>query len=133
MGKVRTAQELNDAAEIGLKISRLRVSRHMTQEELADSIGLDRITIHRMESGRRIPDAATIIKLSDAFSVSPGEFFPVRFAQSTTQTTISQSSPGKNVLDELTRLIERMTEPDKNLFCTFIMKAANGFIHESVV
>ena len=44
MGKVRTAQELSDAAEISVKISRLRISRHMTQEELADKIGIDFIS-----------------------------------------------------------------------------------------
>lgn len=120
MGKVRTTQEMNDAAEIGLKISRLRVSRHMTQEELAEKIGVDRVTVFRMENGKRIPDVTTIIALSDALSVAPGEFFPAR---------LIKKSAEKPTGFALNRLIDRMSEPDKDLFCAFVMKAATAFIH----
>ena len=124
MGRVRTPRELRDAAEIGLKISRLRLSRHMTQEQLAEKIGVDRITMLRLENGKRIPDATTIIALSEALSVAPGEFFP---------SHLVPNKPETPAYYDLQRMIERMTEPDKDLFCAFVMKAATAFIHEEAV
>lgn len=124
MGRVRTPREMNDAAEIGLKISRLRLSRHMTQEQLAEKIGVDRITMLRLENGKRIPDATTIIALSEALSITPGEFFPSRLAPNKTEPP---------AFSDLRRLIGRMTEPDKDLFCAFVTKAATAFIHEEAV
>lgn len=124
MGRVRTPQEMNDAAEIGLKISRLRLSRHMTQEQLAEKIGVDRITMLRLENGKRVPDAATIIALSEVLSIPPGEFFPSRL-------TPKKIEPP--AYTNLQRMIGRMPEADKDLFCAFVMKAATAFIHEEAV
>lgn len=47
----------------------LRIERRMTQDELADSLGLSRSTIGMYESGKRFPDHAGLQRLADFFRV----------------------------------------------------------------
>lgn len=52
------------------KIIALRKKHTMTQEELADHIGVSRQSISKWEGGLSIPDIEKIIKLSNVFGVS---------------------------------------------------------------
>lgn len=51
-------------------LSRLRKTRKMTQQEVAESIGIARNTYTQYEIGRRIPDYETIRKLAAFYNVS---------------------------------------------------------------
>jgi len=50
-----------------------RERNNMTQEELADKIGVTQRTISYYESGKTIPTGKTILKLKKLFNVSADE------------------------------------------------------------
>ena len=52
------------------KLMDLRKKAAMSQEELADRLGVSRQAISRWELGSTLPDAANLLKLSDLFGVS---------------------------------------------------------------
>lgn len=52
------------------KIVRLRKSNGMSQEELADKLGISRQAISRWEMGTAMPDATNILQLSRLFQVT---------------------------------------------------------------
>lgn len=55
------------------KIVRLRKSNGMSQEELADKLGVSRQAISRWEMGTAMPDATNILQLSRLFQVTTGK------------------------------------------------------------
>lgn len=61
-------------AIFGKVLNELRVERSLTQEKLAELADFDRTYIYRLEKGKREPSLSTILKLSDALKISPGEF-----------------------------------------------------------
>ena len=52
------------------KLIDLRKKNGMSQEELADRLGVSRQAISRWELGSTLPDAPNLLKLSDLFGVS---------------------------------------------------------------
>lgn len=54
----------------GTRISNLRKNLKLTQQELADKLGISRAALSHYEKDRRDPDSDTLIKLSDFFDVS---------------------------------------------------------------
>ena len=52
------------------KLIDLRKKYGMSQEELADRLGVSRQAISRWELGSTLPDAPNLLKLSDLFGVS---------------------------------------------------------------
>jgi len=57
----------------GAKLKQLRTESGMTQEELAQQLGLAKSTIAHYESGRREPDTKTIVKMANIFGVTTDE------------------------------------------------------------
>ena len=55
-------------------IRRLRITRGLNQEQLADMIGVGRTAISNYEKGFRVPDLETAERLAEAFGISFGEF-----------------------------------------------------------
>ncbi len=55
--------------EIGEKIRSIRVSRGVTQEDLAKKTGLSRSTIVNFERGKRIPRIDDLMKIAGALGV----------------------------------------------------------------
>lgn len=56
--------------EIGLRISKLRIEKKMSQKELGSEIGVSRDIINFYETGKRVPKTETLIYLSNFFNVS---------------------------------------------------------------
>ena len=52
------------------KLTILRKKNGLSQEDLADKLGVSRQAISRWELGSTMPDAPNLLKLSDLFSVS---------------------------------------------------------------
>ena len=60
---------------VGKRVRELRNSIGITQEELADLVGLDRTYITSVECGKRNISIVNIEKLANALQVSLKEFF----------------------------------------------------------
>ncbi len=54
-------------------LSKLRKQNGMSQEDLAEKLGISRQAISKWESGYSYPDLETVIKLSEIFNVSTDE------------------------------------------------------------
>lgn len=52
------------------RISALRNSRHLTQDDMSAMLGISRAALSHYEQGRREPDYDTLIKIADFFKVS---------------------------------------------------------------
>ncbi|MEB6549126.1 helix-turn-helix domain-containing protein [Heyndrickxia sporothermodurans] len=55
---------------IGIRISALRKKKNLTQEELAQRVGISRAALSHYEKDRREPDFETLKKIADFFDVS---------------------------------------------------------------
>ena len=53
-------------------IKRLRKDRHMTQQQLADAIGVHLVTLQSYEAGKYIPKFPVLVKLSSVLGVPVG-------------------------------------------------------------
>ena len=56
-----------------LKLKEVRKRKFLTQQELADRLGVTKATISRMESGVNEPRPSTVRKLAEALGVEPEE------------------------------------------------------------
>lgn len=56
--------------QIGKNLASLRKKYHMTQEDVAERIGVSRQAIAKWEKGESIPDLSNCIALADLFEVS---------------------------------------------------------------
>lgn len=61
---------------IGSRLRYLRKQDNITQQQLADSIGVAKSTISMYESGQREPDFETLEALADYFNIEMSTFFP---------------------------------------------------------
>lgn len=52
-----------------------RAKKNLTQEGLADLIGVSRQTINAIEKGRYVPSTALALKMSEVFKISVNSFF----------------------------------------------------------
>jgi len=57
------------ASRLGKAIARERVARELTQEELAELLGVEQETISRFERGSTLPPLPRLIQLSDVFKL----------------------------------------------------------------
>lgn len=51
------------------QVRRLRILAGISQEQLAAAVGVERCTINRIETGRRVPNAALLYSIADALHV----------------------------------------------------------------
>lgn len=60
---------------LGNNIAKLRKRKKITQQELADALGIKRTSLSHLENGLYTPSAKTMKKISDFFQVPLGEVF----------------------------------------------------------
>lgn len=87
---------------LGETLTILRKSRGLSQEQLAEELGLTRQTISKWELNQSTPDIAYLVRLSDYFGVSTdylikGERSQTRSDDSETETRASKELFGDNV------------------------------------
>ena len=58
-----------DLVKIGAFLKELRKEKNITQEELADKMGVSRRTVSRWETGSNMPDMDILIDISDFYDV----------------------------------------------------------------
>ncbi|MZP31356.1 helix-turn-helix domain-containing protein [Heliobacterium undosum] len=71
------------------RLKHLRTNKGLTQEELANILGVERATLASWETGRREPDFETVKKIAAYFSVSLEQLIgTVNYSQNTSVATI---------------------------------------------
>lgn len=60
-------------SRLGATVRNFRQHKGLSQEELADAVGVDRKTISRIEAGLHSTRVSTLISLSKALEVEPGD------------------------------------------------------------
>lgn len=66
---------MNVAEAFGSNLKRIRAERDETQESLSAKSDLHRTVISQLEAGKSEARASTILKLSGALEIDPGELF----------------------------------------------------------
>ena len=61
--------------ELGKKFKQLRTSLGLTQQQLANKLGISRVNYTRYETDAVRPDYETLIKIADFFDVSLDDLF----------------------------------------------------------
>lgn len=56
-------------------LASLRKSKNLSQEEIADRLGVSRQAISKWENGQALPETANIMKLCEILEVTPNELF----------------------------------------------------------
>ncbi len=91
--------------EIGKKIQEARINAQLTQEQVADALGVSRQTISNWENERTYPDIKSIIQLSDLYKISLDYLLKeesmssyVEFLEESTNVVKSKTRLGKLIL-----------------------------------
>ena len=84
-----------DQEKIGKFISTLRKEKNMTQQELADKLGITDRAISNYENGRRLPDYSIIKDLCKELGISTNELFKGDFIKENEK----EKQFEKNILD----------------------------------
>jgi transcriptional regulator with XRE-family HTH domain len=58
---------------LGRRIGALRASSGMTQQEVADRLGISRVAVSHIEAGMSVPSERTVVLLAGLFKVEPHE------------------------------------------------------------
>lgn len=61
--------------KIGGFLKELRLEKQITQEQLAEQMGVSRRTVSRWETGNNLPDLSVLVELADFYNVDLNEIF----------------------------------------------------------
>lgn len=82
-------------ADFGERLAELRRERHLSQEELADRLGLSRQAISNWERAQSAPDTANLVALAGLYEVSLDELIEGATPVSTPTDVPRPTLPGK--------------------------------------
>ena len=68
----------NLKTKLGMRIKELRLSNNLTQEKLAELVGMERTNITRIEAGKHFPNAEYLEKFANIVNVLPNELFYIQ-------------------------------------------------------
>lgn len=82
----------NPQKQFGIRIKELRSVRQVTQEELADHVGVFRTYMSRIETGMANPTLTMIHALADALGVPVGALFDAPTSVGPTKTRSAEKA-----------------------------------------
>lgn len=91
--------------QIGLKLQALRKSQNLTQEDLAEKVGVSWRTISNLETGRTVPKLELIYDLSRHFNIGMDELLGNRIQ---TAKTISRLKLEQEVTESIKTLNDNL-------------------------
>lgn len=68
--------------KFGQRIKELRIANNLTQENLAELVGMERTNITRIEAGKHFPTAENLEKFTIIFNVTANELFEIEHHKS---------------------------------------------------
>lgn len=72
---------------LGKKIQEIRKSKKLTQEYVAEKIGIETTSLSNIENGRYYPTSENLEKITNILSVKPSELFNFEYLQPQAQIT----------------------------------------------
>jgi transcriptional regulator with XRE-family HTH domain len=81
---------LNHCQRFGLRVKELRSEREITQEELAERVGVFRTYMSRIETGAANPTLTTVHALADSLDVDVAVLFESPRASAQTRARVRQ-------------------------------------------
>lgn len=113
------------------KLRNLRISRDMTQIELAEGLGTSQSSITSWESGRREPDFATIRRIAEYFNVPMSSLLPSEDIEDDAYLNTIAQTISKN--PKLLTLFDRtkfLSDTDLDTVLTVVNALAKDRAHE---
>jgi transcriptional regulator with XRE-family HTH domain len=104
--------KINSGFNLGQRLAQLRRARGLTQDELAERMGIERETVSRAERGLTDPPLSKLIEICKVLD------FPV--AELITRASTNLPDHAKRINDALSSC----AEPDRELLCEIIEKMA---------
>lgn len=92
--------------KIGKFIAEVRKEKNMTQQELADKLGVTDRAISHWENGRRLPDYSLLNNLCDILSISINELF--------SGGRISKEDYKKKADENMINIVNKLDQVNKN-------------------
>ena len=90
---------------VGQKIQDIRKKRGITQEELAEAIELETVSISKIETGRSYPTSENLAKIANVLSVHPKELYDFSFGKTKEET-----------LNKIFQKIQKISASEKKLY-----------------
>ncbi len=94
--------------DMGLKIKRLRLEKEMTQQRLADCVGVTKSMVSAYESGIRSPSFEVLIQLAQVFHVSTDYLLGLRQG-----VGVDVSGLCERDVELVYRLVQRLRKADE--------------------
>ena len=94
--------------QVGKKIQKIRKSKGITQEKLAELIGIEPPSLSYIETGKFSPSTETLQKLSAVLDVEMWEFYYVE--NRTKQEMISEIIEAMQTNDRLVKILYNLTK-----------------------
>ena len=89
---------------VGQKIQDIRKSKGITQEQLAEAVGLETVSISKIETGRSYPTSENLSKIAEILSVHPRDLYD-----------FSYKKPKDKMLKEIFDKITKLSQSEKKL------------------
>lgn len=110
-GKLTVDSEVALHQWVGARIRQIRVTKNMTQEELAQRMGTQRPAVSNWENGINMPSLFTLLKMAEIFEVSLRQLIESESEDPTDVPMIPlDTAVDKPGLERWIRLYERLTE-----------------------
>jgi transcriptional regulator with XRE-family HTH domain len=103
---------------LGLRLRTLRKNASLTQQKLADNVGVSRIYIQALESNRRVPSIKLLYRLAESLSVTVNDIvdeYPPKGGRLQLEELLSSGESDvwfhrKKLSESELRMIERVIE-----------------------
>ena len=93
-------------AALGSKVRRLRSEQRLTQEQLAEELGLNRTSVTNIEKGKQKILVHTLIDLAKTFQIEPSELLPSFQTKTTPVSKMLQKGSSQIQKDFLKSVLE---------------------------
>lgn len=100
---------------LGKKIKEIRKNKKLTQEHLAEQIGLEPVSISNIENGKYYPSADNLEKIIKALEITPSELYNFEYLAEP-QDLIGEMNEKMSKDDNLVRLMYKFFTLVKNWY-----------------